>query len=155
MSVKGLTPLQLETRFWGQNYLGLVWGGVRGSKGVKYNLAECRSRSGEHHHESLTRRGSSQSEKASMRRVFAAVPPLTFHPRTTARAIPTDLLGIQDNTAAVGYREAREHSILLPLENDSPMSSSPPGGEQDVVGHNILVDHHDEGICYIYVTRMP
>ena len=25
-----LTPLQLETRFGGQNYLHLVWGGVRG-----------------------------------------------------------------------------------------------------------------------------
>ena len=25
-----LIPLQLETRFWGQNYLDLVWGGVRG-----------------------------------------------------------------------------------------------------------------------------
>ena len=25
-----LTPLQLETHFWGQNYLDLVWGGVRG-----------------------------------------------------------------------------------------------------------------------------
>ena len=25
-----LTPLQLETRFWGQNYLDVVYGGVRG-----------------------------------------------------------------------------------------------------------------------------
>ena len=25
-----LTPLQLETRFWGQSYLDLEWGGVRG-----------------------------------------------------------------------------------------------------------------------------
>ena len=25
-----LTPLQLETRFWGQNYLDLVQGGVQG-----------------------------------------------------------------------------------------------------------------------------
>ena len=27
---RSLTPLQLETRFWGQNYLDLVQGGVRG-----------------------------------------------------------------------------------------------------------------------------
>ena len=31
----GLTPLQLETRFWGQIYLDLVGGGFGGSKGVK------------------------------------------------------------------------------------------------------------------------
>ena len=28
--VRKITPLQLETRFWGQSYLGLVEGGVRG-----------------------------------------------------------------------------------------------------------------------------
>ena len=28
--VQFLTLLQLETHFWGQNYLDLVWGGVRG-----------------------------------------------------------------------------------------------------------------------------